>query len=100
MAGIVVVFDFDRTLIDGDSDSWVVAEMGLTQLFNELRSTLPWNKLMVCTLSFSLRFIEKVQIFILWLIANKWVNFVNENDIFEHLTYLFCLVTDINKKKY
>ncbi|CAB4288296.1 unnamed protein product [Prunus armeniaca] len=46
MAGIVVVFDFDRTLIDGDSDSWVVAEMGLTQLFNELRSTSPWNKLM------------------------------------------------------
>lgn len=32
------------------------------------------------------RFIEKVQIFIdifiLWLVANKWVNFVNENDIF------------------
>ncbi|KAM0969758.1 hypothetical protein ACFX13_018240 [Malus domestica] len=46
MAGIVVVFDFDRTLIDGDSDRWVVTEMGLTQLFNELRSTLPWNSLM------------------------------------------------------
>ncbi|KAK6236452.1 hypothetical protein QUC31_020220 [Theobroma cacao] len=46
MAGIVVVFDFDRTIIDGDSDSWVVAEMGLSDLFHRLRSTLPWNSLM------------------------------------------------------
>lgn len=46
MAGIVVVFDFDRTLIDGDSDSWVVTQMGLTPLFNQLFSTLPWNSLM------------------------------------------------------
>lgn len=47
MAGIVVIFDFDRTIIDGDSDNWVVTEMGLTQLFNDLRSTVPWNSLMV-----------------------------------------------------
>ncbi|GAV68302.1 Put_Phosphatase domain-containing protein [Cephalotus follicularis] len=47
MAGkIVVLFDFDRTLIDGDSDGWVVAEMGLTPLFNRLCSSLPWNSLM------------------------------------------------------
>ncbi|XP_054808137.1 thiamine phosphate phosphatase-like protein [Prosopis cineraria] len=47
MAGnIVVVFDFDRTIIDDDSDRWVVKEMGLTQIFNELRSTLPWTPLM------------------------------------------------------
>ncbi|KAG8636146.1 thiamine phosphate phosphatase-like protein [Manihot esculenta] len=46
MARIVVVFDFDRTLIDGDSDRWVVTQMGLTSLFNQLRSTLPWNSLM------------------------------------------------------
>ncbi|KAF2293354.1 hypothetical protein GH714_000984 [Hevea brasiliensis] len=46
MARIVVVFDFDRTLIDGDSDSWVVTQMGLSSLFNQLRSTLPWNSLM------------------------------------------------------
>ncbi|KAG8495548.1 hypothetical protein CXB51_013361 [Gossypium anomalum] len=46
MAAIVVVFDFDRTLIDGDSDSWVVTEMGLSDLFHQLRSTLPWNSLM------------------------------------------------------
>ncbi|KAK3439006.1 hypothetical protein EUGRSUZ_C03661 [Eucalyptus grandis] len=41
-----VVFDFDRTLIDGDSDNWVVTEMGLTQLFRELYSTMPWTSLM------------------------------------------------------
>ncbi|KAE8714111.1 Inorganic pyrophosphatase 3 [Hibiscus syriacus] len=42
----VVIFYFDRTLIDGDSDRWVVTEMGLLDLFNQLRSTLPWNSLM------------------------------------------------------
>ncbi|KAE8675941.1 Inorganic pyrophosphatase 3 [Hibiscus syriacus] len=46
MTATVVVFDFDRTLIDGDSDRWVVTEMGLLDLFNQLRSTLPWNSLM------------------------------------------------------
>uniref|UniRef100_A0A0D3A3F7 UDP N-acetylglucosamine O-acyltransferase C-terminal domain-containing protein n=1 Tax=Brassica oleracea var. oleracea TaxID=109376 RepID=A0A0D3A3F7_BRAOL len=44
--GIVIVFDFDRTLIDGDSDNWVVTEMGLTEIFHQLRFTLPWNRLM------------------------------------------------------
>ncbi|XP_021907803.1 thiamine phosphate phosphatase-like protein isoform X2 [Carica papaya] len=45
MARIVVIFDFDRTIIDGDSDKWVVTEMGLTQLFHQLYSTLPWTAL-------------------------------------------------------
>ncbi|CAN8230072.1 unnamed protein product [Cochlearia groenlandica] len=43
---VVVVFDFDRTLIDGDSDNWIVTEMGLTEIFHQLRFTLPWNRLM------------------------------------------------------
>ncbi|KAK6784342.1 hypothetical protein RDI58_017797 [Solanum bulbocastanum] len=43
---MVIVFDFDRTLIDDDSDRWVVENMGLTHLFNQLRPTLPWNALM------------------------------------------------------
>ena len=46
MVQMVVVFDFDRMLIDEDSNRWVVTQMGLTSLFNELRSTLPWNSLM------------------------------------------------------
>jgi pyridoxal phosphate phosphatase PHOSPHO2 len=35
-ATAVVAFDFDRTIIDGDSDNWVITEMGLTRLFNKL----------------------------------------------------------------
>lgn len=42
----VVVFDFDRTIIDDDSDRWVINQMGLTDLFNQLRTTLPWTSLM------------------------------------------------------
>ncbi|KAI5383224.1 thiamine phosphate phosphatase-like protein [Lathyrus oleraceus] len=42
----VVVFDFDRTIIDDDSDRWVINQMGLTNLFNQLRTTLPWTSLM------------------------------------------------------
>ncbi|KAK9944996.1 hypothetical protein M0R45_010529 [Rubus argutus] len=47
MAGnIVVVFDFDKTIIDCDSDNWVVDELGATDLFNQLLPTMPWNSLM------------------------------------------------------
>ncbi|KAF5453034.1 hypothetical protein F2P56_027981 [Juglans regia] len=47
MVGIVVVFDFDKTIIDSDSDNWVVDELGATDLFNDLLPTMPnWNSLM------------------------------------------------------
>ncbi|KAJ7963153.1 Inorganic pyrophosphatase [Quillaja saponaria] len=46
MAGIVVVFDFDKTIIDCDSDNWLVDELGATDLFNHLLHTMPWNSLM------------------------------------------------------
>lgn len=46
MAGIVVVFDFDKTIIELDSDNWVVDELGATDLFNQLLPTMPWNTLM------------------------------------------------------
>lgn len=46
MAGIVVVFDFDKTIIEPDSDNWVVDELGATDLFNQLLPTMPWNSLM------------------------------------------------------
>ncbi|XVF25106.1 hypothetical protein REPUB_Repub13aG0185400 [Reevesia pubescens] len=45
-AGIVVIFDFDKTIIDCDSDNWVVDELGATELFNQLLPTMPWNSLM------------------------------------------------------
>nr|XP_043628052.1 thiamine phosphate phosphatase-like protein [Erigeron canadensis] len=44
--GMLIIWDFDRTIMDEDSDRWVVVEMGLTQLFNHLRQSLPWNCLM------------------------------------------------------
>ncbi|KAI3455538.1 hypothetical protein Pfo_012201 [Paulownia fortunei] len=46
MAEIMVVFDFDKTIIELDSDNWVVDELGATDLFNELLPTMPWNSLM------------------------------------------------------
>ncbi|KAE8657000.1 Inorganic pyrophosphatase 2 [Hibiscus syriacus] len=45
-AGIVVIFDFDKTIIDCDSDNWVVDELGATELFDRLLPTMPWNSLM------------------------------------------------------
>ncbi|KAI3947515.1 hypothetical protein MKW92_012307 [Papaver armeniacum] len=43
MAGIVVVFDFDHTIIDCDSDAWVFDQFGVTKLFNQLLTTMSWN---------------------------------------------------------
>lgn len=42
----MVLFDFDHTMIEDNSDTWVVEEMGLTPLFNQLRRSLPWTSLM------------------------------------------------------
>ncbi|CAO2178457.1 unnamed protein product [Urochloa humidicola] len=44
--GIIVVFDFDKTIIDVDSDNWVVDTLGFTDLFDRLLPTMPWNALM------------------------------------------------------
>ncbi|XP_022964399.1 inorganic pyrophosphatase 2-like [Cucurbita moschata] len=46
MAGVDVVFDFDKTIINLDSDNWVVDELGATDLFNQLLPTMPWNSVM------------------------------------------------------
>lgn len=45
-AAIVVVFDFDKTIIDVDSDNWVIDELGFTESFNQLLPSMPWNSLM------------------------------------------------------
>ena len=47
MARVVIVFDFDKTIIDCDSDNWIVDELGVAQLFTQLLPTLPLNSLMV-----------------------------------------------------
>ncbi|EEE56590.1 hypothetical protein OsJ_05950 [Oryza sativa Japonica Group] len=41
--GVVVVFDFDKTIIDCDSDNWVVDALGATARFDDLLCRLPWN---------------------------------------------------------
>ncbi|CAL4962788.1 unnamed protein product [Urochloa decumbens] len=44
--GVVAVFDFDRTIIDWDSDDWVITKLGAADAFQRLRPTMPWNRLM------------------------------------------------------
>ncbi|OEL28351.1 Inorganic pyrophosphatase 2 [Dichanthelium oligosanthes] len=46
MAGTVIVFDFDKTIIDVDSDNWVVDSLGFTEQFERLLPSMPWNTLM------------------------------------------------------
>ncbi|KAK6248982.1 hypothetical protein QUC31_020547 [Theobroma cacao] len=46
MAGVVLVFDFDKTIIECDSDDWVVEGFGVSELFTQLRPTFPLNTLM------------------------------------------------------
>ncbi|XWS26397.1 hypothetical protein CRYUN_Cryun26dG0028800 [Craigia yunnanensis] len=47
MAGVMLVFDFGKTIIECDSDYWFVKVFGVSELFTQLRPTLPWNTLMV-----------------------------------------------------
>ncbi|XP_022754140.1 inorganic pyrophosphatase 2-like [Durio zibethinus] len=43
MAGSVLVFEFDTTIIECHSDYWVEEEFGVTDLFTQLRPNFPWN---------------------------------------------------------
>lgn len=45
-----MVFDFDKTIIDLDSDNWVVDELGASDFFNQLLPTMPWNSVMVSSI--------------------------------------------------
>ncbi|KAK9128803.1 hypothetical protein Syun_017603 [Stephania yunnanensis] len=40
---VMIVFDFDKTILDCDSDNWVADGLGFTKSFEELTSTMPWN---------------------------------------------------------
>ncbi|XP_027906620.1 inorganic pyrophosphatase 1-like [Vigna unguiculata] len=46
MAEIMVIFDFDSTIIECDSDNWVLDDTALTEKFYQLLPTIPWNPLM------------------------------------------------------
>lgn len=48
---MVVVFDFDKTIINCDSDNWIVDELGVKDLFTQLLPTMTWNPLMVCLIN-------------------------------------------------
>lgn len=41
-----MLFDFDKTIIECDSDDWVIQNLGFTELFNTLLPTMPYNSLM------------------------------------------------------
>ncbi|KAF0898528.1 hypothetical protein E2562_008122 [Oryza meyeriana var. granulata] len=45
-AAVVVVFDFDKTIIEWDSDDWVITKLGASDAFSRLRPTMRWNPLM------------------------------------------------------
>ncbi len=47
----MIVLDFDWTLLDCNSDTWVVEKLGASALMNSLHHTLPWTQLMVCFFS-------------------------------------------------
>ncbi|CAK9211661.1 unnamed protein product [Sphagnum troendelagicum] len=42
----MIVLDFDWTLLDCNSDTWVVEKLGASALMNSLHRTLPWTQLM------------------------------------------------------
>lgn len=42
----LIVFDFDWSLIDCNSDTWVVEKLGAMESMKALMSTLPWTQLM------------------------------------------------------
>jgi len=65
---IVVVFDFDKTIIDCDSDNWVIDELGFTDLFNQLLPSMPWNSLMVCFIN-TLFFMNDIFVYLFILIS-------------------------------
>ncbi|PHU18214.1 Inorganic pyrophosphatase 1 [Capsicum chinense] len=46
MVEIVVIFDFDKTIIDLDNDNWVVDEFYATDIFDQLVPTMSWNTVM------------------------------------------------------
>jgi len=56
MAEIMVIFDFDSTIIECDSDNWVLDDTALTQNFYQLLPSMHWNPLMVIFFQLVLQF--------------------------------------------
>ncbi|KAH7299618.1 hypothetical protein KP509_24G021000 [Ceratopteris richardii] len=43
---ILVIFDFDSTIVEVDSDPWVAEQLGAATRLEELLTRLPWNDMM------------------------------------------------------
>lgn len=43
----LIIFDFDWSLIDCNSDTWVVDKLGAMERMKPLMEVLPWTQLMV-----------------------------------------------------
>lgn len=46
MESTLVIFDFDCTLVEVDSDPWVAEQFDAASVMEDLRSRLPWNAMM------------------------------------------------------
>ncbi|KAK9905585.1 hypothetical protein WJX75_002525 [Coccomyxa subellipsoidea] len=50
-ARTMVVFDFDWSLVEENSDTWVLDQLGATEIFKQLKATvMPWTELMDASL--------------------------------------------------
>ncbi|KAJ0758796.1 putative inorganic diphosphatase [Helianthus annuus] len=47
---MIIIWDFDQTIITDDCDHWVVLETDLTKLFHRVRDTLSWHQIIVRSL--------------------------------------------------
>ncbi|CAN0877996.1 Inorganic pyrophosphatase 2 [Linum grandiflorum] len=44
-SGVVVLYDFDETIVGVDTDYWLIDEFGYTDLADQLRPDVPWNSI-------------------------------------------------------
>nr|KJB70384.1 hypothetical protein B456_011G070900 [Gossypium raimondii] len=62
--------DFDKTILDCDSDNWVVDKLGATELFNDLLPTMPLNSLMAISL-YSFFYVVVVVVFTKYIFHDR-----------------------------
>lgn len=60
MARTMIVFDFDDTIIDCDSDIWVADDLGGAALFDDLLKSMPWNAAAVTILKIKIHSYSRI----------------------------------------
>lgn len=92
-----MVFDFDKTILEVDSDNWVVDELGATAVFDQLLHTMPWNTLMVCLIIITVLVIFVNRYKILFGPYSTGLRFQNDmllNNIFSFFIFMnFILIS-------